>query len=435
MVGRSCFGTELRARRQAAGYSLGQFATLIHYSKGYLSKVESGDKPGNTALARQCDAQLDAHGELLALATDQDTTRADAPDPAGLDTVSATGSWTMRMGADGTGSFTLLPDDDAAPTDVFASGLGFASDRSPVDPDAVAAHFGLRFDLARTLGQQMSPLTMLPVLIAETHMLRGLAARTAPGEAAPLWRMAARYAEFVGWMVQEAGNQQAALWWTVAAVRMSDLTGDADLRPYALVRRAELTLHEDDGRQTIDLALRALADPSASARVRALASHRVAQGYALLGDAQECVRALDRSAGLMAEAGSDQGATTALGSINTPDMTSMITGWCLFDLGRPAEAATLLEAGLLGFAAASSRAKSRYGVRTALAQAGAGEVERACEILGLLATELGQIDSETVRHDLRLLHRELRRRSTAPGVRDLLPLFGELLRGPEAHRA
>ena len=39
------FGAELRRRRVAAGLSLAQLAARIHYSKGYLSKIETGHKP------------------------------------------------------------------------------------------------------------------------------------------------------------------------------------------------------------------------------------------------------------------------------------------------------------------------------------------------------------------------------------------------------
>jgi transcriptional regulator with XRE-family HTH domain len=435
MMGHSAFGTELRSRRQAAGYSLSQFAELIHYSKGHLSKIESGDKPANASLARLCDASLGAGGELVALAPHCASATRDGEDEAtGSDAPDTGGSWGLRLGADGTGSFVLLAADDVPAEDVFASGLSFASDRSPVDTSAMVDHFDVRFDMARTLAQQMSPLALLPLLIAETHMVRGLATKSGSADAVALWRKAARYAEFVGWMAQEAGHQQHAWWWTQAAVRMSDRAGDGDLRPYALVRRAEVTLHEDDGRQTVELARRALTYPSASARVRALAHHRQAQGHALLGEEEDCLRSLGASVDLLAEAGDTTATALALGTIKTPDLTSMIRGWCLFDLGRPVEAAALLEVGLAGFAASSSRARGRYGARTALAQAVAGELDRACEIVEALAPDLRRIDSETVRHDLRLLNREFRRRPGVPRVRDVLPLFNDLLRGPDAHR-
>lgn len=61
------FGAQLRRRREAAGLSLAQFALLTHFSKGYLSKIETGQAPVNRPLAEICDRSLDAGGELLAL--------------------------------------------------------------------------------------------------------------------------------------------------------------------------------------------------------------------------------------------------------------------------------------------------------------------------------------------------------------------------------
>lgn len=65
------FGSELRKRRELAGISLGAFATLIHYSKSYLSKVETGRVAGNRELAQTCDTALAANGALLALMRDK----------------------------------------------------------------------------------------------------------------------------------------------------------------------------------------------------------------------------------------------------------------------------------------------------------------------------------------------------------------------------
>ena len=61
------FSVELRRRRLARGLSLGQFAARVHYSKSYLSKIETGQKRPGIDLAKRCDAGLDAGGELLAL--------------------------------------------------------------------------------------------------------------------------------------------------------------------------------------------------------------------------------------------------------------------------------------------------------------------------------------------------------------------------------
>jgi transcriptional regulator with XRE-family HTH domain len=62
------FGRLLRELREARGLSLTRFAASTHYSKGYLSRVESGRQAASEALARQCDAALDARGDLIAAA-------------------------------------------------------------------------------------------------------------------------------------------------------------------------------------------------------------------------------------------------------------------------------------------------------------------------------------------------------------------------------
>jgi transcriptional regulator with XRE-family HTH domain len=62
------FGEMLRRLRTEQGVTLGQFALRVHYNKGYLSHIESGQKSPSEALARQCDAALGARGELIAAA-------------------------------------------------------------------------------------------------------------------------------------------------------------------------------------------------------------------------------------------------------------------------------------------------------------------------------------------------------------------------------
>src|SRR5579884_2273132 len=58
------FGDALRSWRAKRGVSLAGLAKLVHYSKGYLSKIETGDKPVTVDVARRCDEALDAGGTL-----------------------------------------------------------------------------------------------------------------------------------------------------------------------------------------------------------------------------------------------------------------------------------------------------------------------------------------------------------------------------------
>ena len=61
------FPAQLRRLRRERGMSLADLARRTHYSKGYLSKIETGVKRATVDVARQCDNILRAEGELLRL--------------------------------------------------------------------------------------------------------------------------------------------------------------------------------------------------------------------------------------------------------------------------------------------------------------------------------------------------------------------------------
>jgi tetratricopeptide (TPR) repeat protein/transcriptional regulator with XRE-family HTH domain len=67
MESASGFGAELRRLRKSAGLSLAGLSDRIHYSKGYLSKVENGRARPNPALAGRCDDALRTGGALASL--------------------------------------------------------------------------------------------------------------------------------------------------------------------------------------------------------------------------------------------------------------------------------------------------------------------------------------------------------------------------------
>ncbi|MFB6614811.1 NACHT and WD repeat domain-containing protein [Streptomyces sp. NPDC056367] len=59
------FPVRLRRLRLQRGLSLADLARQTHYSKGYLSKIETGAKRATPDVARRCDEVLRAEGELL----------------------------------------------------------------------------------------------------------------------------------------------------------------------------------------------------------------------------------------------------------------------------------------------------------------------------------------------------------------------------------
>uniref|UniRef100_A0AAU2K2V8 Helix-turn-helix domain-containing protein n=1 Tax=Streptomyces sp. NBC_00049 TaxID=2903617 RepID=A0AAU2K2V8_9ACTN len=74
------FPAQLRRLRVQRGLSLADLARQTHYSKGYLSKIETGSKRATPDVARRCDEVLGAGGELLRMV------REETQPPAGDDT-------------------------------------------------------------------------------------------------------------------------------------------------------------------------------------------------------------------------------------------------------------------------------------------------------------------------------------------------------------
>lgn len=410
------FGAALRQRRLAAGLSLRDLAERIHYSKPYLSKIETGQRRPSLELARQCDAALHAEGALLALVP---TTTAEAPaDPTGP----SDDEWTISVDSSGRGGF-------GAVTTRGSRTRGAVTPLTWAMPPAVGAgHYGpaeLRsfrsmFDTMRRAGHAMAPATILPILITQTHALRLLARAGGPGVRTQALFLASRFAEYTGWLAQEAGDDRGAMWWTDQAVEFAATAGDRDLAAYALVRRGLVAMYRYDARETIAVAKRAQA-ARCSARIQGLAALREAQGHALAGDYDLCRRRLDRAAEMLESARNASDGQPLLGSTTIADPVAMVTGWCLYDLGRPYEAVRYLASELAAVPAYAYRTRARIGVRYALALVAAGELEQGCTVAdGLLDCAI-MTDSATVRVDLRRLAQELSRRGNHRAVKALMP--------------
>lgn len=451
------FGAELRARRVAAGLSLGTLAAYLRYSKGYLSKIETGRMPARPELARRCDAYLKADGALAALAEDQ---------PSAHQTPEAERAGHARQAADAGNArpdlrqpWTAGCDGDAywfaavPRRDVLAVGAGALiavgldaglAPRSAAARDEHATRaFETLFGQMRTLGQTASPALVLPTLVAQTETLRSLAARASAGTRNRLLRLTSRYAEFTGWMAQEAGSDSGALWWTDLAARLADAAGDTTLVAYTGIRRALVAMYQGDGAATV-AAVRDAEHPRWSPAIREQAARRAAQGYALQGDHAACLRALDRARELGVSAlpapapapapksAASQTSVTqppngavnkafTLGPTTMSDPLAITTGWCLFDLARWEQAADVLTPAVAALSPEAARNRARYRARLALAHAALGDLPQATAITSALLDQADAADSATIRTDLRRLSRTLNRHSADPAVRALSP--------------
>lgn len=410
------FGHQLRQRRLAAGLSLRQLAEQVHYSRGYLSKIESGEKPPTPLLARQCDAALGAQGALAALARPWGVAQTDRP-PSRL------GHQTAIPPAP-----ALLP---LLPSPPSEAGIRPAAAGAAASQQTTLAVFRGFFEQYRVCGHQASPALVLPVLVEQTRVLQILATHAADaGMAEALLLLAARYAEYTGWMTQEAGQDRTAMWWTDLAVRFARAARDSDLAQYALVRGADIALYQDDARQTVELAQAAQSDPATSPRILSLAAQREAQGCALAGDPEACLAALDRAAEFAGQAADSDPASGPFGTTSLADPVAVTTGWAMHDLGQSALAAAILDREVPRIPEVAVRARARYSVRRALAHVMNGELDYACQLAAEAMPDIERADSATIRIDLRRFAHAVARWHTYPAVRELYPRLSDALHVP-----
>ncbi|MGV9423941.1 helix-turn-helix domain-containing protein [Streptomyces sp. NPDC003656] len=405
----SRFGPELRRLRQVAGLSLTQFSMALNYDKGHLSKVERGKRSASSELARRCDAFLGANGELQGLV--------DHPEPGSdsADTSVCPSLGTVRRRA-------VLAAGTGALIDLRPKGDGQASSAA----ESLLPSYRAQFDQLRQLGQSTAPRALLPLLEIQTHRIAELVADVPSTVRAPVLLLASRFAEFTGWMAQEAGDSGAALDWTDEAAELARAGGDPHLGSYALVRRALVTLYGGDAASTIALASRAQSH-ELPPRVRGLAAQREAQGHALAGDERGCLRSLDKARELLDSDDARSGAEPVIGTTHVSDPAAMTTGWCLYDLGHPKAAAEVLDRECRRLPPNALRTRTRYGFRRSLAHAASGEVEHACAIAGKLLGLMPAVPSATVHSDIRRLAQELSRFRSSRAVRDLQPALAQVL--------
>ncbi|QIB49246.1 helix-turn-helix transcriptional regulator [Streptomyces aureoverticillatus] len=412
------FGRELRRRRLGAQLSLEQLGQRVHYSKSQLSKVERGIKRPTPELARLCDTHLKADGALAGLVP----VHSPPPPPTGPDHDDEV--WLMHLGKDGSSTFHTMTRRGvitAGATSVLAmrTGEGLTHPSPEEAAETIVEASRLLFDQFRRLGQASGPASVLPALIAQTHSLEQLAVHAGPRTRRTLLLIASRYAEYAGWMAQECGADATALWWTDRAVQFADAADDRDLATYAHVRHSLISLYRGDIPQATQLAELAL-HSNAPSRVRGLAAQHLAQSTAVAGDYDTCMRSLDQARELLAQDVADP-ARPVLGTSHIPDVVSMFTGWCLYDLGRPGQAATLLDRETERLPEHAFRTRGRYNVRRALAHAAAGDVDHACAIAAEAVSSIRLTRSATVAADLRRLSHTLGRHRNRASVRSLAP--------------
>jgi hypothetical protein len=157
-----------------------------------------------------------------------------------------------------------------------------------------------------TADKMLGPRQLLGSVHAQIDVLDGLRRHARPGTAEPLLRLLAQYAEFAGWLHQDAGDITAAMHWSDRATQWAQAVGDYQMVAYMLVRKSNIALLYDDAADVIELAAAARKVPGPiSPKLVALASQQEARGWALHGDVDHFLTDLDTAANLLSRHSDD----------------------------------------------------------------------------------------------------------------------------------
>lgn len=403
------YGAELRRRRMTAGKTLEALGGEVYLSRAYLGKIEQGCARGSYQQALALDGALNAHGELATLFLDECARVGPVAPDTGILTKDA-----------------REPD----PYDGLNDSAAVAS--AMTDPQELAATATAQLERLRIRSHQAGPFAVLRDLGENVAVLYQHATASPAASARPIWQVALRYAELLGWTAQETGHDDIALRWTLASADWAREIEDGDACGYALIRLSQWSRRRGDAAAAIEYARRAGAVPRISPRIAQFAAQREAQACALAGDAAAFRHALDRLGDLAGRAAAGEGADPSepqWGPLPDPafEGSRLLEATCLVDLGDFATAASLFSQ-QMGRLSANRTGYARIGIRQAIAYANVGEPERACEVaLGFLPTVARQ-GSASLRGDLSRLARTLNRHRRRSAVRDLLPDLAVLAR-------
>ncbi|MEU2874424.1 DNA-binding protein [Streptomyces olivoreticuli] len=251
------------------------------------------------------------------------------------------------------------------------------------------------------------PRSVIPTVQQQINVIQQLRQNRGGADRRELMQIQTQFAEFCGWLHQDAGDFRAAQYWTDRALEWSHLTNDADLTVYVLARKAQLAGDMADPIQAIDVGEAAQERARSDTKLPAVAAVYAAHGYALQGDAVATHRSYDRALELLGA--TDLDPSSPWGVWMDPAYIEVHRARSLAALGDHRSAAAGFQTAIRELPQGYHRDRGVYLAREAAAYAGAQEPDRAADIAlqalsvgtdtgsARILTELTQLDTTLTR--------------------------------------
>ncbi|GIJ64669.1 helix-turn-helix domain-containing protein [Virgisporangium aurantiacum] len=320
------WGAELRALRDRHGLSLSALGAAVFYDASHLGKFERGERIPPRHVAELCDQQLGGTGVLIRLWEAMQGAGADRDEAnrggheANFRPELATVTEDPSPWGDGTVSLPVLHDGKVILVSVsrrvllkFAgtaagiavAGVGPASAAAAsTDHElaALAAQDGNPIEYLQQIRRVLidndnllGPRVVIPTVEQQIRLMQALRSSVEGGDRRRLVQLQATYAEFAGWLHQDAGSFTAAQYWTDRALEWSHIGRDPDLTTFVLARKAQLAGDMGDPAEALDVGQAAEEAARPGTRLGAIAATYAAHGHALSQDETACAAAYDRA--------------------------------------------------------------------------------------------------------------------------------------------
>jgi transcriptional regulator with XRE-family HTH domain len=311
----------------------------------------------------------------------------------------------------------LDPSEVSAPEEMTA--LAPRAARGPLPNPAVLNYLTAQLTAHSRLDNLAGPTFILATASTQLRQVEVLAAAGPPDVA----RLAAKFAEFTGWLHQDAGDLPEALRLTCRAVDLADAAGDAELATYSLMRKANVLAATGDRQVAAAVGRRAL--DAATEKFPTLVPvclRQHALTAARLGDATTSRDAIERALALAEPTVTDR----AHSAYCTTSYVRMEAALCLLALRRPAEAEQACTEALAVWPDELVRDRALCLTRRGVALLEMREVDEACRTAMLAIDGVRSAPSGRVLHMLRKIATGLRPFSRNPNVRELTEAMAQV---------
>jgi len=274
-------------------------------------------------------------------------------------------------------------------------------------PEIIAYLTNVRIEHAKA-DALLGPRYLIPTVQSQMPLIEQLCQSARRSEREAILSIAARYAEFCGWLYQDSGRTEHAIFWTEQALDYAHELGEANLIAYILHRKSNIVTEAGSPGHGLGLASAALKTAkSLPPRIRAVSLRQQARAHALLSEPSEFKLAIDQA--LESASAEDSEGYDNPARYCTPSYVIMEAGISWVELGKPDIAANVFYDSLRSWPEGTqTRDRGICLARLATVLAMQGDADKACRA-GLEASAIAHsTGSARIRSQLKVMYNHLK---------------------------